>query len=156
MVSSPAFPALRFAAGPSASCLVSGRRPAVSAVSAAGPFLPLYTLVVYWSVAAADDPLEDCFGFDWDDANTLKNWERHKVTPEEAEDVFFQEPLVIRHDVQHSTREKRYYALGVTAQGRRLFIAFTVRRNLIRVISVRDMNRNETEMYKRHEEEDAT
>ena len=49
--------------------------------------------------------------------------------------------------------EKRHYALGQTGAGRRLFVAFTVRRKLIRVISARDMNRNETETYHRHEEE---
>ena len=43
----------------------------------------------------AADPLEDCTGFDWDDADAHKNWERHQVTPEEAEDIFFNEPLVV-------------------------------------------------------------
>jgi len=100
---------------------------------------------------AAGDPLESCIGFDWDDGNIEKNWEQHQVTPEEAEDVFFNEPLVVRSDVGHSQREKRYYALGQTINGRRLFVAFALRRNLIRVISVRDMNRNEQEAYARHE-----
>lgn len=92
-------------------------------------------------------PLEECTGFDWDDANVEKNWELHKVTPEEAEDVFFNEPLVVRDDLRHSEREKRYYALGRSSRGRHLFVAFTVRRKLIRVISVRDMNRREMEFY---------
>jgi uncharacterized protein len=101
---------------------------------------------------ASIDPLESCTGFDWDDANTHKNWERHQVTPEEAEDVFFHEPLVVRSDARHSKQEKRYYVLGQTAAGRRLFIVFMIRRKLIRVISARDMNRNETESYKKYEE----
>ena len=75
------------------------------------------------------------------------------MTPEEAEDVFFHEPLVVRSDVRHSKSEKRYYALGQTGARRRLFVVFTVRRKLIRVISARDMNRNETEAYERYEEE---
>lgn len=104
---------------------------------------------------AKRDPLETCTGFDWDDTNIHKNWERHQVTPEEAEDVFFHEPLVIRSDVRHSRGEKRYYALGQTSAGRRLFAVFTVRRTLIRVISVRDMNRKEQEVYKKHEEASA-
>ena len=89
------------------------------------------------------DPLENCAGFDWDDANTRKNWERHQVAPEEAEDLFFYEPLVVRRDLRHSKVEKRYYALGQTGAGRRLFVVFTARRKLIRVISARDMNRSE-------------
>ena len=101
---------------------------------------------------AGRDPLASCIGFDWDDGNIQKNWERHRVTPEEAEDLFFNEPLVVRSDVEHSRRERRHYALGRTSPGRRLFAAFTVRRKLIRVISVRDMNIREQEAYKRHEE----
>ncbi|HEY1217686.1 MAG: BrnT family toxin [Bryobacteraceae bacterium] len=99
------------------------------------------------------DPLENCAGFEWDDANAHKNRERHHVTPEEAEGVFFGEPLVVRSDVRHSRTEKRYYALGQTDVGRRLFIVFTVRRRLIRVISARDMNRNEMGAYQGYEEE---
>ena len=104
---------------------------------------------------SARDPLESCSGFDWDDDNTCKIWDRHRVTPEEAEDVFFREPLVVRHDTRHSNKEKRYYSLGQTAIGRLLFVAFTIRRNLIRVISARDMNRNEAERYKIYEEENS-
>ena len=96
-------------------------------------------------------PLDDCTGFEWDEANTIKNWERHQVTPEEAEDVFFNEPFVVRGDVQHSRAEKRYYALGQTGAGRRLFVVFTIRRKLVRVISVRGMNKHETETIRRHE-----
>jgi uncharacterized DUF497 family protein/predicted DNA binding CopG/RHH family protein len=87
------------------------------------------------------NPLDACTGFDWDEANALKNWERHRVTTEEAEAVFFNEPLVFRGDVSHSKREKRYYALGRTDGGRYLFAAFTIRVPRLRVISVRDMNR---------------
>jgi uncharacterized DUF497 family protein len=97
------------------------------------------------------DPLEVCVGFDWDESNVQKNWERHGTTPEEAEEIFFHEPLIVREDMRHGRNEKRYYALGQTAAGRLLFAAFTIRRNLIRVISVRDMSRNETEVYSIHE-----
>lgn len=103
----------------------------------------------------AKDPLEGCVGFDWDEANASKNWERHGVTPEEAEDVFFHEPFIVRSDPGHSKREKRFRALGQTVHGRRLFVAFTIRRRLIRVISVRDMNRKESEEYERDEEKNS-
>lgn len=101
---------------------------------------------------ATVDPLENSTGFDWDEANTVKIWERHRVTPAEAEDIFFHQPFVVRSDVRHSKTEKRYYALGQTGAGRRLFVVFSIRRKLIRVISARDMNRNETETYERYEE----
>ena len=77
------------------------------------------------------------------------------MTPEEAEVFLFHEPLVMSSDVRHSKSEKRSYALGQTATGRRLFVVFTVRRKLIRVISVRDMNRNESARYERHDKENS-
>jgi uncharacterized protein len=104
-------------------------------------------------VAERKDPLGTCAGFDWDEANAQKNWDLHGVTPEEAEDVFFNDPILIRGDMRHSRHEKRYYALGQNGHGRRLFVSFTVRRSLIRVISVRDMNRKEAEVYANLENE---
>ena len=101
------------------------------------------------------DPLEECTGFEWDEWNVGKNWERHQVTPEEAEEIFFNDPFVLRSDASHSAKEKRYRALGQTARGRRLFLAFVVRRKLIRVISVRDMNLREGEEYGRNEKRDS-
>jgi uncharacterized DUF497 family protein len=75
------------------------------------------------------------------------------MAPEEAVETISHEPLVLRSDLRHSKGEKRYYALGQTSVGWHLFIAFTVRRKLMRVISARDMKRNETETYERYEEE---
>jgi uncharacterized DUF497 family protein len=59
----------------------------------------------------------------------------------------------VRSDIRHSRREKRYYALGQTSNGRYLFGAFTIRRSLVRIISVRDMNRRERDAYAKHENE---
>ncbi|MDA1315382.1 MAG: BrnT family toxin [Acidobacteria bacterium] len=106
-------------------------------------------------MAEPKDPLDSCAGFEWDEANGPKNWERHGVTKEEAEDVSFNKPLVVRSDIRHTRREKRYYALGQTSRGRCLFIAFTIGRNLIRVISVRDMNRREQDFNGKHDEEEG-
>ena len=99
--------------------------------------------------------MEECTGFDWDTANEGKNWERHGVTPEEAEEIFFNEPLIVRSDVGHSQREKRYFALGQSSGGRLLFAAFTVRKQLIRVVSIREMNRKERQIYAHHEKANA-
>jgi uncharacterized DUF497 family protein len=110
---------------------------------------------IYWVVAARKDPLDGCTGFDWDESNVEKNWDRHQVTPEEAEEIFFREPLVIRGDVRHSSNEKRYYALGQTTVNRYLFAAFTIRRKLIRIISVRDMNGRERDAYGQYEEKNS-
>ena len=89
-------------------------------------------------------------GFDWDEANLAKNWEKHRVTPWECERAFFNMPLVVADDLTHSTVEPRYYVLGQTDAERRLFIVFTVRKRRIRVISARDMSPKERRAY--HEE----
>jgi uncharacterized DUF497 family protein len=87
-------------------------------------------------------------GFEWDEANVAKNWRAHNVHPSEAEQVFFNKPLLVAEDPKHSQEERRYYILGRTDQGRMLFIVFTVRGKSIRVISARDMSRKERKMYR--------
>ena len=91
--------------------------------------------------------IDQCRGFDWDAASLDKNWEKHKVSPSECEQVFFNLPLLLMDDTAHSQTEKRFYILGKTDAKRKLFIAFTLRNNLIRVISARDMSRKEREVY---------
>ena len=98
------------------------------------------------------DLLKDCQGFEWDKGNTSKSWFKHGVSPFETEEIFFNQPLIIIEDVQHSQEETRFYALGKSDQERLLFVCFTIRRHLIRVISSRDMNKKEREVYKTHEE----
>ena len=95
--------------------------------------------------------LQACVGFEWDDGNSRKIWERHGVVPSECEQVFLNRPLVVVDDAEHSQNEPRYYALGKTDLGRRLFVVFTVRRDLIRVISARRMSRREREEFARAE-----
>jgi uncharacterized protein len=94
-----------------------------------------------------EDELSDCTGFDWDEGNVTKNWEAHRVTPSECEELFFNRPLVVADDERHSERERRFFALGQSDGGRRLFIVFTIRGGLIRVISARDISRRERKVY---------
>lgn len=87
-------------------------------------------------------------GFEWDDGNARKN-DKHGVSMAEAEQVFFNAPLLLLEDGGHSQHELRIHALGKTDEGRRLHITFTLRRyqTLIRVISARDMHRKERANY---------
>ena len=91
--------------------------------------------------------LLNCTGFEWDEGNAEKNWLRHQVARNECEQVFFNEPLIVADDIKHSADEKRWYLLGRTDAGRLLFIVLTIRKNLIRIISARDMNKHERETY---------
>ena len=92
--------------------------------------------------------LAGCAGFDWDEGNLLKNWERHRVSASECEQLFFNRPLIAMPDPMHSISESGFYALGQSDDGRRLFVVFTVRNQLIRVISARDMSPKERKAYK--------
>ena len=95
--------------------------------------------------------LQECIGFEWDQYNSKKNWEKHKVTPSECEQIFFNQPLIVTDDIKHSQVEQRFYVLGKTDLHRRLFIVFTIRNNMIRVISARNMNKKEKGGYEKHE-----
>jgi len=86
-------------------------------------------------------------GFDWDDGNKQKNWEKHQVDFRECEEVFFNQPLLIKEDSKHSSQEKRFYVLGRSDIGRTLFLVFTLRNNKIRVISARDQSKKERKIY---------
>lgn len=94
-----------------------------------------------------DEILAGLTGFEWDEGNLSKNWEKHQVSALECEQVFFNRPLIALPDERHSESEPRFYALGQTDTGRRLFIVFTARRDLIRMISARDMSRKERKIY---------
>jgi uncharacterized protein len=71
------------------------------------------------------------------------------VSQADAEQLFFNEPLLIVEDGSHSSYEIRLHALGHTDAGRLLHISFTLRGNgkLIGVISARTMHRKERLRY---------
>jgi len=79
--------------------------------------------------------IKECTGLQWDDGNSDKNWISHQVTKSKCEQIFFNKPLLIENDVKHSEIEIRYYSLGKIDDERKLFIVFTIRENLIRIIS---------------------
>ena len=87
-------------------------------------------------------------GFEWDEGNSRKN-DKHGVTMAEAEQVFFNAPLLLLEDSGHSQQEIRIHALGKTDDARALHITLTLRNSgqLIRVISARDMHRKERVIY---------
>lgn len=73
--------------------------------------------------------------FDWDKDNLEKNRKRHKVHFKEAEEVFLNKPLKTYRDKKHSQKEERFTALGMTNEGRRLYLVFTIRKEGLRIIS---------------------
>jgi len=102
------------------------------------------------------DVWTECAGFDWDEGNAAKNWDEHGVADFECEDIFFNQPLIVQYDPEHSEQERRFHALGQTDKGRYLLVAFTIRRKLIRVISAREMTRRERRFYASYEKREKT
>lgn len=96
-------------------------------------------------------------GFDWDAGNTDKN-SKHGVTPADAEEVFFREPLVVA-DTGHSGKEPRWHALARIGGGRILHVTFTLRDKagdtLIRIISARPASRKERNIYEKAKAQSA-
>jgi len=89
-----------------------------------------------------------CTGFQWDKGNFGKIWERHRVSPEECEQTFLSQYFYAMPNGEHTTSEEtRFKIFGQTKAGRYLSVIFTIRGDLIRVISARDMNRHERGMY---------
>jgi uncharacterized protein len=86
--------------------------------------------------------------FEWDSGNSMKN-EKHSVSDPEAEQVFFNQPLLVLEDSGHSASEARWHALGRTNEHRLLQVTFTMRADgsRVRVISARPMHRKEKRIY---------
>ncbi len=86
--------------------------------------------------------------FDWNQGN-LEHIKKHDVVYEECEDVFFNDPVYFT-DEKHSEKEERILAYGITSENRLLTVVFTIRDDKIRVVSARDQNKKEREVYKLH------
>jgi uncharacterized DUF497 family protein len=88
--------------------------------------------------------------FEWDSGSERKG-EKHRVTQQEAEQVFLNQPLLLLEDTKHSGAEPRFHALGRRFDGRLLHVSFTVRGAgvRIRVISVRPMHWKERVIYEK-------
>ncbi len=87
--------------------------------------------------------------FEWDRGNLDKSYKRHGVTPNETEEIFLDENILISPDTKHSFSEIRIKAIGKTAEKKLLFVVFTKRGNKIRIISARLVNKKEKSNYEK-------
>lgn len=89
-------------------------------------------------------------GFEWDEGNSQKNRTKHGIDQALIESVFLNDPQVLV-DARHSKDEPRYFAVGKNAEGRWMFVSFTLRSReqgrFLRPISARYMHQKE---LKRH------
>lgn len=91
----------------------------------------------------------DDMEFEWDEGNQDKNFEKHGVSGEEAESVFWDSHKVQRPDPFHSLNEKRFVLIGNSKLQRLLFIVYTIRKDKIRIISARCLNKKEKYLYEK-------
>ena len=87
--------------------------------------------------------------FEWDRGNDQKNEKKHSVSLKEAEETFFNEPRYIFLDEKHSSYEKRYGMYGKTNTDRFLSLVYTIRHDVVRVITIRPMSRKERNAYEK-------
>lgn len=105
-------------------------------------------MIIYGNRFTLPKEFASVVDFEWDQGNSMKN-EKHSVSDAEAEQIFFNEPLLVLDDSGHSSSESRWHALGRTNDHRLLQVTFTVRTSSsrVRVISARPMHRKERKVY---------
>ncbi len=90
----------------------------------------------------------EVFKFEWDKGNNEKP-KKHELTLEETEEAFFDVKKVVFEDWIHSVGESRFTLLGKTKNGKLLNIAYTIRKNKIRVITARKISKKEVHLYEK-------
>jgi uncharacterized DUF497 family protein len=87
--------------------------------------------------------------FEWDKGNIQKSWEKHKVSTQEAEEIFKNIPNFVFPDKRHSEKEQRYGIFGMTNERRPLTGVFTIRDKKVRIITARDMSKKEKRFFRK-------
>ena len=85
--------------------------------------------------------------FEWDESKAEKNEQKHGVSFEEAESIFYDPRSVTIADPDHSETELRFIDIGTSNYDRILVVVYTERENRVRLISARRASRKERKMY---------
>lgn len=85
--------------------------------------------------------------FEWDIAKAAANLKKHKVSFAEAATVLGDSYSITVPDPDHSVGEDRYITVGMSDRGRLLIVAHTDRGRLMRIISARELTKNERRTY---------
>ena len=88
--------------------------------------------------------------FEWDPAKAKSNFEKHRVSFEEAKSVFYDELADQFFDEDNSFEEDRFLLLGRSTLSRILMICHCYRSadNVIRIISARKATKTESKFYR--------
>ena len=89
--------------------------------------------------------------FEWDPDKAKLNFEKHGVTFEEAESVFYDEQAIQFYDDEHSEWEDRFLMLGLSVKLNLLLVChcFREKDSVIRIISARKATKAESKHYRR-------
>lgn len=89
--------------------------------------------------------------FDWDDLKARVNEQKHGVSFEEAQTVFYDENARLRYDAEHSLNEERYILIGISSSLRLVVVCHVYREEdgIIRIISARKATKQEVQQYRR-------
>jgi uncharacterized DUF497 family protein len=87
--------------------------------------------------------------FEWDPKKAKTNFRKHRVSFEEAVVVFSDTLSFTYDDEGHSQAERRYATLGISARGRVLVVAHTMREEKVRIISAREATPLERRWYEK-------
>ena len=85
--------------------------------------------------------------FEWNPDKATRNFEKHKVSFDEARTVFDDPMFVTVIDDEHSNDEERYITIGLSRKARLLVVAHTDRSGQVRIISVRKATGKEELFY---------
>ena len=87
--------------------------------------------------------------FEWDNTKAESNEQKHGISFEEAETVFYDENARLMYDPEHSLEEERYIILGISDSLKLLIVCHLYRENdeLIRIISARKATKQEGQQY---------
>jgi len=83
--------------------------------------------------------------FEWDSAKEAANRRKHGVDFKTAAKVFL-DPYVIELDDRDAAGEVRFNAIGLV-DGRMLFVTYTMRSDVVRIISARGAEPHEKRKY---------
>jgi len=84
--------------------------------------------------------------FDWDEAKAASNLRKHGISFEFAASIFADVNRIERRDSDLSQDEERWTGIGLV-EGLEIYLVYTLRGEVIRLISARKANRNEREAY---------
>ncbi len=84
--------------------------------------------------------------FEWNENKNAENFKKHGVSFEEAENAFEDENAVELFDELNSDTEIRFQIIALSSK-RLLFVAFTVRKEIVRIISARNADAKQVKIY---------